>query len=244
MPTIDANPYHWPHSGDLDARTTALIIIDMQRDFCDEGGYVSAMGYDVGPAQALIPRIAALRDAVSNWGGFVIHTREGHRADLSDLPPQKRFRSRLGGAEIGSMGPLGRLLVRGEPGWDIVPELTPRPGEPIVDKPGFSSFYATDLERLLVSRGIRHLMVCGVTTDVCVHSTVRDATERAYEPLLIEDCCAATIPANHIAAINTIRSEGGIFGATASCESVIEKLRHLQYDRARPARSVASGVLS
>lgn len=232
MVTIDANPYRWPHSGDLDAGTTALIIIDMQRDFCDRGGYVSAMGYDVSPAQALVPRIAALRDAVSEWGGFVIHTREGHRPDLSDLPPQKRFRSRLGGAEIGSAGPLGRLLVRGEPGWEIVSELTPRPGEPIVDKPGFSSFYATDLERLLTARGIRHMMVCGLTTDVCVHSTVRDATERAYEPLLIEDCCAATIPANHIAAIETIRSEGGIFGATTTYRAVIATLKTLQ-DRLR-----------
>lgn len=224
MPTIDANPYRWPHSGDLEARTTALIIIDMQRDFCDPGGYVNAMGYDVLPAQALIPRIAALREAINAWGGFIIHTREGHRADLSDLPPQKRFRSRLGGAEIGSAGPLGRLLVRGEPGWEIVPELTPRPGEPIIDKPGFSSFYATDLERLLGARGIRHIMVCGLTTDVCVHSTVRDATERSYEPLLIEDCCAATIQANHVAALETIRSEGGIFGATTTSEAVIAAL--------------------
>jgi nicotinamidase-related amidase len=228
MPTIDADPYNWPHSGDLDARTTALIIIDMQRDFCDDGGYVSAMGYDVRPAQALVPRIVALRQAVRDWGGFVIYTREGHRADLSDLPPQKRFRSRLGGAEIGSSGPLGRLLVRGEPGWHIIPELAPHPSEPIVDKPGFSSFYATDLEHLLVARGIRHLMVCGVTTDVCVHSTVRDATERAYEPLLIEDCCAATIAANHAAAISTIRSEGGIFGATTASGTAIAAIDRMQ----------------
>lgn len=236
MPTIDANPYNWPHTGDLEARTTALIIIDMQRDFCDVGGYVSAMGYDVGPAQELIPRVAELRDAVSNWGGFIIHTREGHREDLSDLPPQKRFRSRLVGAEIGSPGPLGRLLVRGEPGWEIVPELAPRPGEPVVDKPGFSAFYATDLERLLTSRGIRHLLICGVTTDVCVHSTVRDATERAYEPLLIEDCCAATITANHVAAIETIRSEGGIFGATTTSSSVITTLKEAK-SRGRDDRS-------
>lgn len=233
MQMIDANPYQWPHSGDLDARTTALIIIDMQRDFCDQNGYVAAMGYDVSLAQAVIPRIAALRDAISEWGGFIIHTREGHRVDLSDLPPQKRFRSRVGGAEIGSRGPLGRLLVRGEPGWEIVPQLTPRSGEPIVDKPGFSSFYATDLERLLNTRGIRHLMVCGVTTDVCVHSTVRDATERSYEPLLIEDCCAATILANHVAAIETIRSEGGIFGATTTSGAVIAALKKIRH----PARA-------
>lgn len=224
MPVIEANPYHWPHSGDLTAPTTALIIIDMQRDFCDEGGYVSAMGYDVGPAQDLIFRIVRLRQAVRDWGGLVIYTREGHRPDLSDLPPQKRFRSRLGGGEIGSPGPLGRLLIRGEPGWEIVSELSPAPSEPVVDKPGFSSFYATDLERLLMARGVRHLMVCGVTTDVCVHSTVRDATERGYESLLIEDCCAATNPANHLAAIDTIRSEGGIFGATTTSNAIISAL--------------------
>jgi len=224
MLSVDAHPYTWPHTRDLDPRTTALIIVDMQRDFCEPGGYIGSMGYDVGPAQSLVPRIARLRDAVRAWGGFIIYTREGHRDDLSDLLPQKRFRSRVGGGEIGSLGPLGRLLVRGQAGWDIVPELLPATGEPIVDKPGFSSFYATDLERLLTTRGIRHLMICGVTTDVCVHSTVRDAVDRGYEPLLVTDCCAATIEANHLAAINSICAEGGIFGAAARSDDVIATL--------------------
>ncbi|GAB4071137.1 cysteine hydrolase [Ancylobacter sonchi] len=224
MPHVTARPYDWPHGRDLAPATTALIVIDMQRDFCAPGGYVDAMGYDVGPAQALIPRIAALREAVRAFGGLVIYTREGHRPDLSDLTPQKRFRSRLAGAEIGSPGPLGRLLIRGEEGWDIVPELAPAPGEPVIDKPGFSAFYATDLDRILVARGVRHLVICGVTTDVCVHSTLREAVDRGYEPLLVEDGCAATVEANHRAAIDTITTEGGIFGTVAGSAAVIAAL--------------------
>lgn len=230
MTIIDAKPYAWPHNGELDPETTALIIIDMQRDFCEAGGYVSSMGYDIRPAKELIPRIQAVRRAISDWGGLVIHTREGHRPDLSDLPSQKKFRSRLGGAEIGQQGPLGRLLVRGEPGWEIVGELAPQPGEPVIDKPGFSAFFATDLDRILTVKGIKHLIVCGVTTDVCVHSTIRDATERGIEPLLVEDCCAATIPSNHVAAVETIRSEGGIFGATTMSENVIHFLKPLDQE--------------
>jgi biuret amidohydrolase len=225
MPTISANPYPWPHDGVIAPQTTALVVIDMQRDFCEAGGYVSSMGYDVAPARALIPRIQAVLAAVRAWGGLVVHTREGHRPDLSDLPSQKRFRSANGGAEIGSQGPLGRLLVRGEAGWDIVAELAPAPGEPIIDKPGFSAFYATDLDRILTARGVRRLIVAGVTTDICVHSTIRDATERGYECLLLEDCCAATVASNHEAALETIRSEGGIFGATARSGDVLEVLK-------------------
>jgi nicotinamidase-related amidase len=225
MTSIDARPYRWPHRQDLSAPETALIIIDMQRDFCEPGGYIATLGYDVAPAHELIPRIAALRDAVRAWGGLVVYTREGHRADLSDLVSHKRFRSRAAGGEIGSRGPLGRLLVRGEPGWDIVAALTPADGEPVIDKPGFSAFYATDLDRILDARGVRHLIVCGVTTDVCVHSTLRDAVDRGYEPLLVSDCCAATNPANHLASIETICSEGGIFGAVAPSAAIAGGLR-------------------
>lgn len=225
MTTVAAYPYAWPHTADLAPATTALIIIDMQRDFCEPGGYIDSMGYDVGPAQSLVPRIAALRQAVRHWGGFIVYTREGHRPDLTDLLPQKRFRSRIGGGEIGAEGPLGRLLIRGEAGWDIVADLAPSPGEPVVDKPGFSAFYATDLDRLLVTRGIRHLILCGVTTDVCVHSTVRAAIDRGYETLLVTDCCAATVEANHLAAIDSVCAEGGIFGATSDSTAIIVALR-------------------
>jgi len=225
MASIDARPYRWPHQGNLDSSSTALVIIDMQRDFCEIGGYVSSMGYDVSTASGLIPRIVALRAHVRAWGGLVIYTREGHRPDLSDLPPQKLFRSRAAGGEIGSRGPLGRLLVRGERGWDIVSQLQPACGEPIIDKPGFGAFYATDLARILAARNICHLIVCGVTTDVCVHSTIRESIDRGFEPLLVTDCCAATVPSNHDAAIETICSEGGIFGAVASSDAVITALR-------------------
>jgi nicotinamidase-related amidase len=197
----------------------------MQRDFCELGGYLSSMGYDIGPASRLIPRIVELRDQFREWGGLIIYTREGHRSDLSDLLPQKLFRSRAVGGEIGSVGPLGRLLIREQPGWDIVPQLLPANGEPIIDKPGFGAFYATDLARILATRGVENLIVCGVTTDVCVHSTVREAIDRGFEPLLVTDCCAATVEANHDAAIETICSEGGIFGAVATSGAVIDALR-------------------
>ena len=236
MAYVDARPYRWPHRRDLEPSSTALIVVDMQRDFCELGGYISSMGYDIGPASRLIPRIVELRDQVRKWGGLVIYTREGHRSDLSDLLPQKLFRSRAVGGEIGSVGPLGRLLIRGQPGWDIVPLLRPATGEPIIDKPGFGAFYATDLARILATRGIRHLIVCGVTTDVCVHSTLREAIDRGFEPLLVTDCCAATVQSNHDAAIETICSEGGIFGAVATSDAVIDTLRSV-FDEASVAPS-------
>jgi nicotinamidase-related amidase len=225
MASVDARPYRWPHRRNLDPLTTALLIVDMQRDFCELGGYLSSIGYDIGPASRLIPRIVELRDQFRKWGGLIIYTREGHRSDLSDLLPQKLFRSRAVGGEIGSVGPLGRLLIRGQPGWDIVPQLRPAIGEPIIDKPGFGAFYATDLARILATRGTKHLVVCGVTTDVCVHSTLREAIDRGFEPLLVTDCCAATAQASHDAAIETICSEGGIFGAVATSGAVIDALR-------------------
>lgn len=221
MPSIEAHPYAWPHTQDLTPKTTALIIIDVQRDFCDPEGYIGQMGYDIAPARSILPKIVALRQALRNWGAFILYTREGHREDLSDLLPQKRFRSRLGGGEIGSQGTLGRILVRGEPGWEIVPELTPAASEPIIDKPGFSAFYATDLNRILAVRGVRHIILCGLTTDVCVHSTMRDAVDRGFETLLLSDCCAATQEANHKAALSTVGSEGGVFGAVTSSAEVI-----------------------
>ena len=218
--TIKARPAGWPEGAALDPQTTALLVIDMQRDFCDPGGYVGAMGYDLSPIRATVPRIRALRDAVAAWGGLIVQTREGHRPDLSDLPPLKASRSRRGGVEIGREGPLGRVLVGGEARWEIIPELAPRPGEVVVDKPGYSAFYGTDLERVLVSRGVRRLLLCGVTTDVCVHSTLRSAVDRGYECLLVEDACAATREENHRAAVDTVTTEGGIFGAVATTDAV------------------------
>lgn len=227
--SIDARPSAWPHDGRLEPSETALLIIDMQRDFCDQGGYIASMGYDISPARRIIPNVRAIRDAVAAWGGLIVLTREGHRADLSDLHPLKAWRSRLGGVEVGTRGPLGRVLVRGEAGWEIVPELAPRPGDIVVDKPGYSAFYATDLERILTAKRVRRLIFTGVTTDVCVHSTLRSAVDRGYECVLVEDGCAATVTENHRAAVDTIMTEGGIFGAVTTTRAICSTLRTLSH---------------
>jgi len=223
MERVRAEPYVFS----FDPKSTALVIIDMQRDFVDPGGFGEALGNDVSLLRKAVPPTKRVLDAARKLGMLVIHTREGHRADLTDLPPSKKARGRLK-VGIGDPGPMGRILVRGERGHDIIDELKPKVGEPVVDKPGKGAFYATDLDTILKSRGIDRLIVCGVTTEVCVNTTVREANDRGYDCLVLEDCVASYFPEFQEYALKMIKAQGGIFGWVSSSARLLPVLESIK----------------
>jgi biuret amidohydrolase len=222
--TVDAEPYPWPYDGAFEPSNTALVCIDWQFDFCGPGGYVDTMGYDLELTRVGLAPTARVLAAARAEGFTVVHTREGHRPDLSDCPPNKLWRSRRIGAGIGDEGPCGRILVVGEPGWEIVPEVAPLDSEVIIDKPGKGAFYATSLDLVLRTRGIRNIVLTGITTDVCVHTTMREANDRGYECLILEDCTGATDHRNHLAALHMVKMQGGVFGAVSSSEALLRAM--------------------
>ena len=220
MTQVLARPYPFA----FDFATTALLLIDFQRDFLEPGGFGESLGNDVSLLRKALAPARRVLAAARAAGLAILHTREGHRPDLADLAPAKARRGNPS-LRIGDPGPMGRLLVRGQPGHDIVPELAPLPGEPVVDKPGKGAFHATDLDALLRNRGIGALLVCGVTTEVCVHTTVREANDRGYDCAVVEDAVGSYFPAFHEAGLEMIRAQGGIFGWTARSDDVVAALQ-------------------
>jgi biuret amidohydrolase len=218
MPVFDAEPYPL----EFDPQSTAVVMIDMQRDFMEPGGFGESLGNDVSPMRAAVEPARRVLEAARRAGIFVVHTREGHRPDLSDLPESKYLRGNTA-VKIGDMGPMGRVLVRGEKGHDIIPEVYPIEGEPIIDKPGKGAFWATDMHEILANRGIKTLVVCGVTLEVCVHTTVREANDRGYNSLVVKDATASYFPEFYRVGLEMIKAQGAIFGWLADSDEVVKQ---------------------
>jgi len=219
MQTIKADPFPFP----FERKSLGLIVIDMQRDFVEPGGFGASLGNDVSRIGAIVPTVARLIYGFRNAGLPVIHTRECHRPDLSDLPDAKRDRG-APSLRIGDRGPMGRILVAGEPGAEIIPELAPLPGEPVLDEPGKGAFCRTEFETLLTSRGLRQLVFAGVTTEVCVQTTMREANDRGYDCLLAYDATESYFPEFKAATLQMITAQGGIVGWVTSTESILQAL--------------------
>ena len=213
-----------PFAFEFELPHTALVLIDFQRDFMEPGGFGETLGNDVSLLQAIVPATQNVLAAWRRAGGLVVHTRESHVADLSDCPLAKRERGQPA-LRIGDAGPMGRILVRGEPGNQIIEALAPLPGELVIDKPGKGAFYATGLHEMLLARGITHLLFTGVTTEVCVQTTMREANDRGYRCIVLGDCCASYIPAFHAAGLAMIKAQGGIFGWVADSRAALAALR-------------------
>jgi nicotinamidase-related amidase len=223
MITVEADPGPVP----IDPDRTALVIIDMQRDFLEPGGFGASLGNDLAQLTRCIAPCKALLAGARKHGVLVIHTREGHRPDMADAPRAKVERGSPS-KRIGDAGPMGRILIRGEPGHDIVRELYPLPGEPVIDKPGKGAFYATDLHTILANRGIESLIVCGVTTEVCVHTTVREANDRGFRCIVPSDCCGSYFPEFHEVGLRMIAAQGGIFGWVSDSTRILRALGEQQ----------------
>jgi nicotinamidase-related amidase len=222
---IQAEPYMWPYDGDLNLSATALICVDLQIDFNGEGGYVDMMGYDVNLTRRALAPTRRMQDAAREVGMMVIHTREGHDANWGNMPLNKYWRSKRIGAALGEPGAHGRVLIVGEPGQDLLPEVAPLPGEMVIDKPSKGIFITTDFDLVLRTHGITHLIICGTTTDVCVAGVMREANDLGYECTVVEDATGATSEANHAAALEIVKMQGGVFGTVTSSADVIDGIR-------------------
>ncbi|MEM9222805.1 MAG: isochorismatase family cysteine hydrolase [Pseudomonadota bacterium] len=224
---VEGDAYTFPHQGEMAADNTALMIIDMQADFLAEGGYAHTLGADLPRMRAIIPHQQKILAEARRVGMLVIYTREGHRPGGDDITSVKRFRSRLGGLGVGDDSPLGKVLTRGEAGWQVIPELAPQPSEPTIDKVGSGSFYGTETEHLLRRRGVENLIFVGVTTECCVHTSLREASDRGFDNVLVEDACAATTAELQTAAIAIVRNPNTLFGTVTQTQRLLAGLAFL-----------------